>query len=137
LYTWRIEPHRLEIVRRPLPIRGLPAALAGSTLAQISDVHVGLRVDDDYLLNVFPGWSHADIADRVVSIAARSGIPILRNDVVNVYGLQIVGMDDLWAKRFQPEAALSKLDASQAAIVLSHNRDTVDLPVWRSYDQSG
>ena len=40
-YTWRIEPHWLEIVRRQLPIRGLPDALAGRTLVQLSDIHVG------------------------------------------------------------------------------------------------
>ena len=53
LYTWRVEPHWLEIVRRPLPVRGLPAALAGQTLAQVSDIHVGPRVDDDYVLDSF------------------------------------------------------------------------------------
>jgi predicted MPP superfamily phosphohydrolase len=52
-YTWRIEPHRLEIVRRPLEVAGLPEALAGRTLAQLSDLHVGLQVDDDYLLDTF------------------------------------------------------------------------------------
>ena len=53
LYTWRIEPHQLEIVRRALPIRALPPALAGRTLVQISDIHVGLRVADDYVLTTF------------------------------------------------------------------------------------
>ena len=53
LYTCRIEPHRLEIVRRPLSIRNLPGSLAGRTLVQISDVHVGTRVDDDYVLATF------------------------------------------------------------------------------------
>ena len=53
LYTWRIEPHLLEIMRRPLPIRALPPALAGRTLVQISDIHVGTRVADDYVLETF------------------------------------------------------------------------------------
>ena len=161
-YTWKIEPHWLEIVRRPLPVRGLPTALAGRTLVQISDVHVGPRVDDDYVLSVFarvarspaghrradrgsrqpsrsnvradgsdipalstrrlatvgilgnhdygPRWSHPEIADRVVAIAQQSGIVMLRNDVHEVEGLQIVGLDDLWAKRFDPAAALASLD---------------------------
>lgn len=43
LYTWRVEPHWLEIVRRPLPVRALPPRLAGRTLIQMSDVHVGPR----------------------------------------------------------------------------------------------
>jgi uncharacterized protein len=185
-YTWKIEPHWLEIVRRPLPVRGLPTALAGRTLLQISDVHVGPRVDDDYVLSVFarvadlrpdivvltgdlvshhdrmfeqmeatyrhfpagrlatvgipgnhdygPGWSHPEIADRVVAIAQHSGIVMLRNQVHDVEGLQIVGLDDLWAKHFEPAAALASLDDRRAAIALSHNPDTVDLPVWERFE---
>src|SRR5262245_19037268 len=52
-YTWRLEPRWLEIVRRRLPVRALPPALAGRTLVQISDVHVGPRVDDDYVVATF------------------------------------------------------------------------------------
>jgi predicted MPP superfamily phosphohydrolase len=50
LYTWRVEPHWLEIVRRQLPIANLPTSLAGRTLVQWSDIHVGPRVDDDYVV---------------------------------------------------------------------------------------
>ncbi len=185
-YTWRIEPHWLEIVRRPLPVRGLPGALAGRTLAQISDIHVGLRVDDDYVLSVFrqvadlqpeivvltgdfvshhdrvfeqmesvyryvpkgrmatigtlgnhdygPAWSHPEIADRVVAIAQQSGLVMLRNQVHEVEGLQIVGLDDLWAKHFDPALALAGYDDRRPAIALSHNPDTADLPVWERYE---
>lgn len=40
------------MVTRDLPVRGLPAALVGKTLAQLSDLHVGPLVDDDYLISV-------------------------------------------------------------------------------------
>jgi len=185
LYTWRVEPHWLEIVRRPLPIRGLPPALVGKTLAQISDVHVGPRVDDDYVVGTFrrlrslepdiialtgdfvshhaemlaqmdrvyrhfprgrlatvsilgnhdygPGWAHPEIADRVVDVAQRHGITVLRNDITNVAGLQIVGLDDLWADRFDPWTAFSRFDAARPALALSHNPDTVDRPGWDTY----
>ena len=185
LYTWRVEPHWLEIVRRPLPIRGLPAALAGKTLAQVSDIHVGPRVDDDYLVAAFArlrelepdiialtgdfvshhtgmfeqmdrvyrhfprgriatvsvlgnhdygaGWSHPEIADRVADVARRHGITVLRNESVDVAGLQIVGLDDLWADRFDPQAAFARYDASRPALALSHNPDTVDMPGWNGY----
>lgn len=53
LYTWRVEPVWLEIVRRDLPVRNLPAALAGKTLAHLSDIHIGKQVDDEYLADVF------------------------------------------------------------------------------------
>jgi predicted MPP superfamily phosphohydrolase len=50
LYTWRIEPHWIEVVRRPLPISGLPQHLAGKRLVQISYIHAGPIVDQDYLI---------------------------------------------------------------------------------------
>ena len=48
-YTWLIEPYWLEVVKRELPIRRLPDSLVGKTLVQISDLHVGPEVSDDYL----------------------------------------------------------------------------------------
>lgn len=186
LYTWRVEPHRLEIVRRPLPVRALPPALAGKTLVQLSDIHAGPRVSDSYLLDTFrrvtelrpdvvvmtgdfmshhrrfvhqiraiyssfprgrlatlavlgnhdygPGWSHPEIAQQVVDAVHPFGITVLRNDMRDVEGLQIAGLDDLWAKQFNPFEALRRLDSRRSAIVLSHNPDTVDLPVWEGYE---
>ena len=52
-YTWRVEPHWLEFVYRSLPIRGLPSSLQGRTLVQLSDIHVGGRVDDEYVIAAF------------------------------------------------------------------------------------
>src|SRR6185436_10010859 len=46
------EPHWLEIVSRPLPLRILPAGLEGRTLALLTDLHVGPQVDDDYIIDV-------------------------------------------------------------------------------------
>ena len=185
LYTWRIEPRWLEIVRRPLPVRRLPSRLAGRTLVQISDVHVGPRVDDDYVITTFRrvadlrpdlvvmtgdfisyhpdilaqmravyrhfptgriatlatlgnhdygrAWSHPEVAADIVDAARSFGIIVLRNEVHEVEGLQIAGLDDLWAQRFDPRAGLSAV-SDGAAIVLSHNPDTVDLPVWNGYE---
>jgi hypothetical protein len=48
-----VEPHWLEVVRRSLPIANLPPALQGATLAQLSDIHVGRRVADRYVLDTF------------------------------------------------------------------------------------
>ncbi len=53
LYAWRIEPHWVEVVRRDLAIAGLPSALEGQTLVQLSDLHVGDQVDDDFLRGSF------------------------------------------------------------------------------------
>ncbi len=185
LYTWRVEPHWLELVRRPLSIEGLPAALHGATLALLADVHVGPRVADAYVLDVFARVSAlrpdlvcyaGDFIDReagVVAHAARVfangphgrlatigilgnhdygydwaepalaselakrlsdvGIRVLRNEVVSVEGLQIAGLDDLWAGRFQPHATFAHLDPSVAAVALTHNPDTLDLLGWEGF----
>lgn len=49
LYTWRIEPHWIELVKRSLPIKHLPSTLEGKKLLQLSDLHIGPRVDSDYI----------------------------------------------------------------------------------------
>src|SRR6185503_8545831 len=50
LYTWQIEPHWVEVVRRQMPLPHLSDGLVGRTLLQISDLHVGPRVDSGYLI---------------------------------------------------------------------------------------
>ncbi|HXU30690.1 MAG TPA: phosphoesterase, partial [Thermoanaerobaculia bacterium] len=81
-----------------------------------------------------PNWSHPEVADRIADQMRAAGIRILRNEATEVAGLQVVGLDDLWAKRFEPAQALASIDRSRASIVLSHNPDTVDLPVWDGYE---
>lgn len=51
--SFLIEPHWLEVVHRDLPIENLPSQWGGRTLMQISDIHVGFQVSDDYLLRSF------------------------------------------------------------------------------------
>jgi predicted MPP superfamily phosphohydrolase len=51
-YTWGVEPFWLDVVRRDLPVAALPPALEGARLAHLSDLHVGPRVRDDYLVAV-------------------------------------------------------------------------------------
>jgi hypothetical protein len=51
-YTAGVEPYWLEVVERSLPVESLPAALEGARLVHLSDLHVGPRVSDDYLVRV-------------------------------------------------------------------------------------
>jgi predicted MPP superfamily phosphohydrolase len=84
-YTWQIEPYWVEVVRRDLPIDRLPAALAGRTLVQISDLHAGPEVADGYLVDCmervsalrpdllvitgdFMTCDHAEEIDRTIGI---------------------------------------------------------------------
>lgn len=81
-----------------------------------------------------PNWAHPEIAARLAGVFSASGIHVLRNDVADVDGLQVVGMDDLWADAFDPARALRSLDGRRAAIGLSHNPDTVDDLRWADFE---
>ena len=52
-YTIGVEPHWLELVERNLAIDKLPSALEGARLVQISDLHIGPQVSDDYIVESF------------------------------------------------------------------------------------
>jgi predicted MPP superfamily phosphohydrolase len=171
LYTWQVEPYWIEFVRRRLPIRGLPAALRGRTLVQLTDTFARVRALSpdivvftgdfvSYETDVFthvdrvyrdvprgrlgtfgilgnhdygPNWAHPEVAARLVDQLRGAGVHVLRNDVADVEGLQIAGMDDLWGHRFDPVRTIAALDRDRAALVLSHNPDTVDRPGWEGY----
>jgi predicted MPP superfamily phosphohydrolase len=179
LYTWRIEPHWVEVVERDLPIAGLPAGLCDRRLVQLSDLHVGRSVDSDYLIaclnrvsalqpdlivitgdfmtcdgteqvdnvarvleHLRPGvlgcfaifgnhdyslgWSRRDVADTLARRLPELGIHLLRNERQLIGGLQLVGIDDLWGPKFQPEAVVPKVDWQQPTLTLCHNPDAVD-----------
>jgi uncharacterized protein len=79
------------------------------------------------------GWKQRRVADELLKQLTPLGIRFLRNQLVSVDGLQIIGLDDLWAGNFDLELALRKFDSNAAAICLSHNPDTVDLLGWQDY----
>ena len=183
LYTWQVEPHWVEFVQRKLPVPGLPPALDGATLVQISDIHVGPQVDSEYLIDTLrkvalfepdivavtgdwvsyqsareereldrvlaalplgriatfgslgnhdsgPRWAFPEIAERIARVATNRGVRVLRNERTVVAGLQLAGLEDIWTPTWDPEPIFS-LDPALPTIVLSHNPDAADLPVWQ------
>jgi len=207
LYTWQVEPHWVEVVRRQMPLPHLPDGLVGRTLLQISDLHVGPRVDSGYLIEtlqeagqlradfvVFTGdfisyrtsaqfeelarvlahaprgrlgtvaalgnhdfgvaWRQVEVANRVSEIVSSAGATVLRNDVTSLHGVQFAGLGDYWSPDFGPsrpirdllsdpphasgaaeirdaENTLARVARNAPAIVLCHNPDAVDEPIWR------
>ena len=79
-------------------------------------------------------WRQNQVAAKLSGIAADNGIEVLRNETRDVAGLSIVGMDDLWSENLNAAAALETVEDGRPSIVLSHNPDTVDLPVWSKYE---
>lgn len=185
-YTWRIEPHWVQVVERELPISALPESLSGKRLVQLSDLHVGPVVDQNYLtrsmdrvnelspdLLVVTGdlmscrdaeqieptielfkeihppslativvlgnhdygyrWGLGRVADRLSDRLRQMDVIVLRNETTRIEGLTIAGIDDYWSPRFGPEPMLSTLDPEQANLVLCHNPDVADEPVWNGY----
>jgi uncharacterized protein len=213
VYAFGIEPHWVELVRRRMRLRGLPPSLAGRTLLQVSDLHVGPMVDSGYLsralgdaarlepditcitgdfvtwrspsatrqldelarvLHHLPrgrmatvaalgnhdyghGWSEIDVADSVARVAREAGVTVLRNTATDVGGLQLAGIGDFWSPEFRDvgelrvldphvgaagdvpvggapargaAAALASLDRARPAVVLCHNPDACDQPLW-------
>jgi hypothetical protein len=79
------------------------------------------------------GWRHVDVADQVTRVAEAAGVRVLRNDVQTFAGLQVAGLADLWSPEFRsdrPGAMLQGLAPDQPTIVLAHNPDIQDLPLW-------
>ena len=182
LYAWQIEPHWVEIVRRHMPLANLPADLEGRTLLQMSDLHVGPRVDSDYLISTMRraatlqpdfvaisgdfvtyrsareyrelarvlqalprgriatvaslgnhdygfGWRHVDVADQVTKVATDAGAVVLRNEVRVLGGVQFGGLADYWSPEFS-SATVRDIAPALPTVVLSHNPDVQDLPIW-------
>jgi uncharacterized protein len=53
VYTRYLEPTWLEVTNHLMPIRRLPSALLGKRVVQLTDLHVGPNVADDYVLETF------------------------------------------------------------------------------------
>ena len=54
-YTFLVEPFWWQAVHLELPIAHLPPELVGCTLIQISDLHIGPRVDEEYISRAVQG----------------------------------------------------------------------------------
>lgn len=185
-YAWRVEPHWLEFTHHDMPVANLSESLRGARLIQISDTHVGERVDSEYLIASLrsvaayePDWivvtgdfmscsgperidevarvfealpqarfgraavlgnhdygrhyRRVDVADALTRRLADIGIDVLSNESRAYGGLTITGLDDLWGPRFHPSRVLAAIDPTAANLVLCHNPDVCDRPVWGDY----
>lgn len=83
----------------------------------------------DYGVN----WAEEEWAEKIIGTLDACGIPVLRNEVLDIGGLQILGLDDKWAEKIDLAKGLAALDPGRAALVLSHNPDTVDDGDWNGY----
>jgi predicted MPP superfamily phosphohydrolase len=100
-------------------------------------------------------WGDVAVADRVTRVAGDAGVRVLRNEVHVAGGLQFAGLADFWSPEFgaghgfpptgqlvapahaddtgravDARSALRRLSPGQPTVVLSHNPDAQDLPIW-------
>ena len=78
-------------------------------------------------------WADAEVAQQVVDLLEEYSVTVLRNTSLALEGLNVIGLDDLWANRCDIAKGLENLDASQANLVLAHNPDTCDLPGLKDF----
>lgn len=108
------------------------------------------------------GWRHLEVADEITRVAVDAGAIVLRNEVRTLGGIQFVGLGDLWSPEFgglrepplmtlpssDPEEtreiappapsgtdarhALARVASDAPAVVLAHNPDAQDLPIWEN-----
>ena len=71
-YSWRVEPHWVEIVERRLPVARLPADLTGSRLVQLSEAFNGGRKVVN-LLRVLGAQQVMLEVERVLQRSVRQG----------------------------------------------------------------
>ena len=104
------------------------------------------------------GWRHIEVADEISRVLSDVGVRVLRNEVQMVEGLQFAGLTDVWGPEFgahavqttirrvlpngtevvgqappggrEAGATLESLVRGLPAIVLAHNPDVQDLPIW-------
>jgi predicted MPP superfamily phosphohydrolase len=105
-YAIGIEPHWLEVVEQDLPIDNLPDSLAGKRLIQLSDLHVGPRVSDEYL---------ARSLDRVRSVDA--AIVVVTGDFISV----VPDMESLFARLRSVLSHLPKGRVATLGILGNHD----------------
>jgi predicted MPP superfamily phosphohydrolase len=79
------------------------------------------------------GWSQTAVADEVTRLVTAAGITVLRNELVTIDGLTVGGMDDAWSPNYAPQTLTRQMPTDSAVLMLCHNPDVVDFPVWHDY----
>lgn len=68
-----------------------------------------------------------------MKLVSNHGVQFIRNDVRVVEGLSVLGIDDWWAAQTDVVRARSQVKTDAPQLVLCHNPDVADQPVWAGY----
>ena len=90
---------------------------------------IGILGNHDYGKN----WEQPEVASKISETLKANKIALLRNEQKEINGLNFIGFDDYWGTNFNPDLTMKDLNTTKANIVLCHNPDVCDLPVWKDY----
>lgn len=91
---------------------------------------LGILGNHDYAKD----WSEQEVADQVVHVLKNAGVHMLMNDSINISGLNIIGFEDAWGTNFRPSLAMKNYRKDEASVVLCHNPDVCDTPIWGDFE---
>lgn len=91
---------------------------------------IAILGNHDYGVN----WAEPKVALEIIAILEQNGVTVLRNSAIHVNGLNIIGIDDLWANQCDLKQAMTHFDETTANIALAHNPDICDLPDWGDFE---
>lgn len=90
---------------------------------------VGILGNHDYGHN----WSQSSVADRIAQQLSIAGVKVLRNEQLELNGINFIGLDDYWGTNYDPRRVMKQHNNNVANIVFCHNPDVCDQDVWYDY----
>jgi len=72
-------------------------------------------------------------AKKMTSGLTDLGVRVLRNEVIDVAGLQVAGLDELLLRHCLIKPTMRQLDSQRPMLALCHNPDAVDQPGWEDF----
>ncbi len=79
------------------------------------------------------GWNQQPVATQIAALLANADIPVLRNEIRSFSGLNIGGIDEFWGTNYVPERVTAVIPSNEPSIILCHNPDVADEPIWHNY----
>ncbi len=134
LYAWRVEPHWVQITQMRMPLRNLPQSLIGKRIVQLSDLHIGPVVDNDYLRKVLGGIESLEpdyliltgdfmtsVTDEQIELVVSTlkELPLQKVTTIGILGNHDYG------KNFRQLATANKLDIALRRLGITMLRNDV------------
>ncbi len=79
------------------------------------------------------GGNYSQTASRLTNGLADLDVQVLRNQIVDVAGLQLAGLDELLFRQCLIKPTMRQLDPQRSMLTLCHNPDAADQPGWEDF----